>query len=152
MSASTRRAALGAIFAAPLASVPAVASTFALSNDEVRFVALGPQIVPMLDEYDRIWEAKAPFFAAWEKIADKFRGEDYDKGQETAEWRAYVESRSPADEIDNLLEGILAPFEGVRFVSAEAIMLRHRIALTFDYREDDVAADVRAYWEGRTCA
>ncbi|MGX9982942.1 hypothetical protein [Methylobacterium fujisawaense] len=151
MTASTRRAALGAILAAPLASAPAIASTSALSDDEVRFVALGPQIVPMLDEYDRIWEAKAPFYEAWSKASEKIRGPS-NGSEEIPEWHAYVESRRPADEIDNSLDEMLMPFEGIRFVSFEAIMLRHRIAMTFDYRADDVEADVRAYWEARACA
>ena len=131
--------------------MPAVASAFALSSDEVRFLALGPQIVPMLDEYDRLWEAKTPFYEAWEKASEKIRGPS-NGCEEIPEWHAYVESRRVADDIDNYLDGLLVPFDGVRFVSVEAIMLRHRIALTFEYRADDVEADVRAYWEARTCA
>ena len=54
MTASTRRAALGAILAVPLASVPAVAALPRLPDHEARFLAIGPQLVSLLDEYDRL--------------------------------------------------------------------------------------------------
>lgn len=149
MTASTRRAALGAILAAPLASLPAIA---ALGSDETRFLASASRIVAMLNEYDRLWAASRPFYEAWLKAAEHLIGDRYLERDTIPEWGTYCESRRAADEIDAELYDLHESFEGVQFQSADAIMLRHRIALTFDWAEQDAGDNVKAYWEARQCA
>jgi hypothetical protein len=146
---TSRRAALGAILAAPLTSVPAVA---ALGSDETRFLASASSVVARLDEYDRLWAESQPFHEAWFKAAEHLIGERYLERDTIPEWGIYCESRRVADEIDAELYDLHESYSGVRFQSLDAIMLRHRFALTFEWAEQDAADDVKAYWEARTCA
>ncbi|MGU3387737.1 hypothetical protein ACLBYG_24740 [Methylobacterium sp. D53M] len=147
--ASTRRAALGAILSAPLASVPAAA---AMGSDEARFLASAPRIVALLEEYDRLWAISAPLYELYSEASNALRSGGFEDRHETPEWFAYIESRRGADEIDNALNELFLSFRGIRFRSPEAILLRHRYALTFEWEEDQAAADVRAYWDAQTCA
>ncbi|MCJ2053929.1 hypothetical protein [Methylobacterium sp. J-070] len=157
MTVSTRRAALGAILAAPLASVPAVALTATvrsdLPDDEARFLALAPRMIALLNEYDRLWLLKDEPYAAWEKARLKVHGRKWKHQSENLpEWHAYIAARRPADAIDSVLEELYEPFAHVRFVSFEAIMLRHRYGMTFSWAEDDALDDMTALWRARACA
>ena len=150
MSASTRRAALGAILVAPLASVPAVSA--ALPAEETRFIALAPRMVPMMDEYDRLRLLWSEPFAAYEK-ARKRTGNPWERHDENLpEWQTYVKVREPADELDRILEEMYAPYRDMRLVSFEAIKLRHRFGMTFDWARDDLLEDLDAIWGRKPCA
>lgn len=153
MSVSTRRAALGAILAAPMASVPVAAALSTLSGDEARFLALAPRIVPMLDRFDRIWAAAHEFYEAWDAAQKKLNTDKWtEKSEHLPEWHAYVAARAPSDEIDEAFAELYQPFEDVRFVSFEAIMLRFRIGMSFDHLSDDASDDMEALWRARGCA
>lgn len=153
MAASTRRAALGAILAAPLASMPAVAATSTVSGDEARFLALAPRLIALLDEYDRLWLLKDEPYATWEAAREKRFGQSYRREtEETPEYHAYIEARRPADELDAILEELYEPFQDIRLVTIEAIMLRHRYGMTFETFRDDVLEDLDAIWRARACA
>lgn len=152
MTASTRRAALGAILAAPLASLPVMAAASAVTAVEARFLALAPRVVPLLDEYDRLWEASRPFYEAYRQVADVRWRAGMQDTHDGPEWRAYEESRRRADEIDDILLGLYEPFRDERFVGFEAILLRHRFAMTFDWADDGAMGDLTALWEARRCA
>lgn len=153
-TASTRRAALGAILVAPLASVPAVALTAnirsVLPDDEARFLALAPRMIALLNEYDRLRLLWKEPYAAWEKA--RGRGRWKPEHESLPEWSTYLELRQPADEIDGILEALYEPFAQVRFISFEAIMLRHRYGMTFSWAEDDALDDMTALWRARACS
>ena len=146
---STRRAALGAILAVPLASMPVVAAPDSLSDDEVRFLALAPRLVPLLIEYDRVWAASKPYYEAYRKAADAAYNCGKHDATDLPEWHAYGESRERADEIDAIAEELYQPFWNVRFVSFEAILLRHRFAMAFDWAEEGAREDLTALWQER---
>jgi hypothetical protein len=153
MKASTRRATLGAILAAPLASVPVVAEISYVSDHEARFLALAPRIVSLCDEHDRIWPGCKELYAAWEVARVKMWGQTWHvQTERLPEWHAYIEARKPADEIDRIMEDRYEPFHDVRFVSFDAIKLRHRWGMTFDWICDDVSDDLDALWGARPCA
>lgn len=151
MTASTRRAALGAILAAPLASVPAMAASNTVSGDEARFLALAPRIVSMLDEMDRVWAIARPLYEKWNAAREALYGRSWRDHEDLPEWHDYVSARQPADDLDEALDDLYAPFMNVRFVSFDAILLRHRIGMTLEHFDDDAKDDMTALWEARRC-
>ncbi|WP_419829867.1 hypothetical protein [Methylobacterium sp.] len=156
MSASTRRAAIGAILAAPLASVPVVALTANIPSDlsdlEARFIALAPRLVPLLDEYDRLRLLWNEPYAAWEKARETGKRHWKPSDEKLPEYQTYLKVREPADEIDRICEQMYDPYHDLRLVSFEAIKLRHRFGMTFDWARDDLLDDLDAIWGREACA
>ncbi|MCJ2048540.1 hypothetical protein [Methylobacterium sp. J-070] len=146
MTASTRRAALGAILAAPLASVPAVAALSHLPGQESRFIAIGPQLVQLLDEYDRLWAPVRSYYEAWERAAERFPIPRWQLAEKLPEWGAYLAAREPADAVNDRLVSLYEPFEDEPMTTLPAILLRLRYALTFDAFAEDAMDELREHW------
>ncbi|MGU3422314.1 hypothetical protein [Methylobacterium sp. D54C] len=146
--ASTRRAALGAILAAPLASVPSVAAEAILPDHEARFLAIAPQLVAMLDEYDRLASHYKAAYEAWSQARRDFVIPQWPEAEKLPEWRAYIVAREPADALFVRIEELYDPTEesdAQAFTTLPAIMARLRYALTFEEWTDEAMADVREY-------
>lgn len=146
MSASTRRAALRAILAAPLASVPAVAAAFALPDDEACFLAIGPRLVRLLDEHDRLWPAAHERYEAWNRARDRFPIPHWPAAEALPEWHAYLAARRPSDAVNDAIEALYEPFAEMVLTTLPAILLRVRYALTFDAFAEDAMDDLRELW------
>ncbi|WP_267356480.1 MULTISPECIES: hypothetical protein [unclassified Methylobacterium] len=145
MTASTRRAALGAILAAPLASVPAVAVAPHLPDHEARLLAIGPQLVSLLDEYDRLWALVHPYYEAWEQASERFPIPRWQHAERLPEWAAYLAARRPADAVNDRIEALYSP-DDEPMTTLPAILLRLRYAMTFDAFVDDALDELRELW------
>ena len=165
MTASTRRAALGAIFATPLASVTAVALTGEIASDlpdhEARFLALAPAPLPKLVEYDRLWAESTELYSVAERAHPHPdpRVFDLDALKESArrlvaapEWIAYLDARRPADDLDSDIDETVAPFMDLAMVSLSAILLKYRIGMTLPQYEDDAISDLSRLAKEVLCA
>ena len=153
MTASTRRASLGAILAAPITGEAVMAlpsDPGNLPDQEAQFLALAPCMVALLDEYDRLGALSHEPYAVYEQA----RGGGFYKAEheKLPEWFAYIEARRPADEIDAILEEMYETYRDLRLVSFEAIKLRHRYGMTFDWARDDLLEDLDAIWGRKPCA
>lgn len=146
MTASTRRAALGAILAAPLASVPAVAALAPLPDHEARLIANGPELVRLLDEYDRLWGPVHAYYEAWERASERFPVPRWQSAEKLPEWGAYLAARAPADDVNDRIEALYSPDTRQRMTTLPAILLRLRYALTFENAVDDALDDLREVW------
>lgn len=154
MMPSTRRAALGALLSLPAASLPALAAPTAISADEARLLAIGPQLVRLLDEYDRRWAPVDASYKAWEAACDRLRATArWKEREDIPEWKAYLAIRQPADEIGDVAEELYEPFQDTPLVTLPAVLLRYRYAMTFEAFRDDALADLDRMWrEGQLCA
>lgn len=148
---TSRRAALGAILSAPLASVPVFAA--ASHNDlEAQFLAQFGRLVPMCDEYDRIWSLSREPYEQWCQDR-KATGKPWaDEHEELPSYHSYCAARQPADDIDSLMVELYQPFDGVRFTSLDAILLRVRLGMTFEWLEHEVLDDLTALWHAKVTA
>lgn len=155
MTASTRRAALGAILAAPPASVPAGATVSApasnLAEHEAELLALAPRLIPLLDEFDRLWSQVAPFYEAWERASKRLRPRDWQAMEQLPEWAAYIEARRPADELDHQIEALYEPYMNVSVNILAGIMLKHRYGVSIDAFRDDALTEPDRLWRARAC-
>lgn len=152
MAASTRRAALGAILSAPLASLPAVAVLKTVPEGEVRFLAIGPQLVKLLDEYDRRRALALEAHAIWWKAGEHLPVPKWPAMESLPEWKVYSFLADYAEEIGEPARALYAPFDGMQLTSLKAVLLRCRCASSFDL-EDEAMADIRRLWrEGTLCA
>ncbi|MDP4006924.1 hypothetical protein [Methylobacterium sp. NEAU K] len=162
LNPSTRRAALGAILAAPLASVPAVAAVpHDLPEHQVRFLALAPTLLPVLTEYDRLWAEATRLYGIAEAAHPRPEPRifSFDALTEadrniviTPVWRVYLTTRRPADDLDNRLEAIVSPFMDEPMLSLPAILLKHRIGITLGHYEDDAMGDIGRLTKEVLCA
>ena len=152
MTATTRRTALGALLALPAASMPVVAAS-TVSPEERALLAIGPQLVKLLDEYDLLWSRCEAPYAAWEQARDSLLPSQRGEYDEMPEWAAYMEARRPADELDTEIVRLYEPFLAVPLTTLPAILLRHRYGMTFQACRDDALADLDRRWrEGTLCA
>ncbi|MGE8126844.1 hypothetical protein ACQKQD_07690 [Methylobacterium sp. NPDC080182] len=152
MTASTRRAALGAILAAPLASVPALAATQNLPEAEARFIAIGPQLVPLLDEFDRLWAIAKAAHADWWKAGEHLPRPRWPAMESLPEWKIYSDLVEPAEKVGDAAWALYDPFDGLHLTSLQAVLLRCRWAASFDL-EEEAMADIKRLWrEGTICA
>lgn len=147
MSASTRRAAFGAILAAPLASVPAAAVP--LSDLELRLLAIGPRLVALLDEFDQLWPDHESAFEAYQLAAEHLCYSQHAARQALPEWAAYIEARRPADAVHELIDVLYEPFINKPMRSFEAIMLKHRYGMTYEAFREDALFDLDRLWAER---
>lgn len=156
MSASTRRAALGAILAAPFTGGAVMAlpsGSEPLPDDEARFLAIGPQLVKLLDEYDRLWEPSHAAYEAWQAAGRHLPIPRWPAMEALPEWKVYCDVRQPADELNEVLKALYEPFEDTHLTSLPAVLLRCRYAATFDTYQEEALADIARLWrEGTLCA
>ncbi|MCJ2061023.1 hypothetical protein MKL09_31455 [Methylobacterium sp. J-048] len=149
----SRPAALGAILAAPLTGGVVMALPSGpknLPDHEAQFLAVAPRMVALLDEYDRLWALSHEPYAIYEQA--RGRGRYKPEHEKLPEWFAYIEARRPADDLDAILEEMYEPYRDLRLVSFEAIKLRHRYGMTFDWARDDLLEDLDAIWGRKPCA
>jgi type IV secretory pathway TrbF-like protein len=146
---TSRRAALGAILAAPLASVPAV-SAATLSEPEARFLALAPKLLALCELHDRVWPLSREPYEQWCREIDRSNRPWREGDDDLPSYHAYCAARAPADRADEEAFELCKPFEDVRFTSFEAILLRHRVNMTFDWLSDEAADDLTAIWQLRS--
>lgn len=142
---TSRRAALGAILAAPLASVPAVAAPAALPDYEVRLIALGPQLIALCDELDRLWPASHETYAAWSKASQKFPTPCWEKAELLPEWQDYLDTREPLDAVDDQIDQLVGSFIREPMQSLPGITLRLRYAASYEGEEAGALADLCEY-------
>lgn len=156
MSASTRRAALGAILVAPFTGGAVMAlpsGSGSLPDDEARFLAIGPQLVRLLDEYDRLWEPSHAAYEAWQAAGKHLPFPRWPAMEALPEWKVYCAVRQPADDLNEVLKALYEPFEDLLLTSLPAVLLRCRYAATFDTYQDEALADIARLWrEGTLCA
>lgn len=158
---SSRRGIVIGLAALPLAGGATIAAEILLDY-EARFLALRPELLPLLVEHDRLWAvshglyeiayATRPPLAAWQY--DQPARAKADAARDALpEWRAYVAARRPADAICEHVEAIVAPFMELRMQTLPAILFKHRIGKTLRHYEDDASIDLDALIEGGTlCA
>ena len=163
-AASTRRAALGAILAAPLTGGAVMAlpsGTGKLPDHEAQFLALAPTLLPKLAEYDQLWAEATRLYSVAESVHPRPdpRIFDLDIQSEadrrivlTPEWRAYLTARVPADALDNQIEAIVTRFMDLPMASLPAILLKHRIGMTLGQYEDDARRDIGRLAKEVLCA
>ncbi|KAA0122248.1 hypothetical protein CIW48_19860 [Methylobacterium sp. P1-11] len=144
-SRTSRRAALGAILAAPLASVPVIAAQSVLPDHEARLLAIGPQLVALLDEYDRLKPQWVEAYEAWSKARQHFAIPQWPEAEKLPEWQAYCLARVPADAVNDRIEELYSPCDAEPCNTLPAIMLRFRYAMTFEEWIDEAMADLREY-------
>ncbi|MCJ2049324.1 hypothetical protein [Methylobacterium sp. J-070] len=152
---STRRAALGAILAAPLASVPVVANfpdSGKLPDDEARFLAIGPQLVQLLNEYDRLWAVAKTAHADWWKAGEHLPSPRWPAMESLPEWKVYSDLVEPAEKVGDAIRALYEPFDGLHLTSLRAVLLRCRWAASFGCEEEAMADIVRLWREGTLCA
>lgn len=154
MTASTRRAALGALLALPAASLPAIAESPDVSVAEAQLLAIGPQLVRLLNEYDRRWAPVDACFQVWEAACGRLRAAGrWKEREDIPEWKAYLAAREPVDEVGDVVEALFEPFQDTPLTTLPAVLLRYRYAMTFDAFRDDALADLDRLWrEGKLCA
>ena len=164
MTASTRRAALGAILAAPLTGGVVMAlpsDSTSLPDYEARFLALAPTLLPKLTELDRVCAEATRLYSVAEaahphpdpRIFDlESLKEAHERVVLTPEWQAYLTARVPADALDNQLDGTVSPFMELPMVSLPAILLKHRIGMTLGQYEDDAQSDISRLAQEVLCA
>jgi hypothetical protein len=150
MAASTRRAALGAILAAPLTGGAVMALPSApvkLRDHEAQFLVLVPTLLPKLVEYDRLWAEATRLYSVAEQAHPHpdprvFNLEALKEADRklvaTPEWVAYLVARRPADDPDADIDETVAPFMDLPMVS----LLKHRIGMTLGQYEDDARDDI----------
>lgn len=165
MRASTRRAALGAILTAPLASVPAVALTANVRSDvpdhEARFLALVPWlkvVVPPAEEAKARAkavaakaEAEAGEHPGWDRpyaVSEWVRRDQANRMTMgyTALWSAWNDATDPIDEaVTDLMDQ--------RMTTLFALAWKARVADLLDCWEEQVGYDLAAMArEGTICA
>lgn len=147
---TSRRAALGAILAAPLASKPVAAIT--CSEVESRWLALAPKLLALCEVHDRTWPLSREPYEKWCWERERSGRPWSDQDEKMPSYRAYCKARAPADEADDQAMAACKPFEGVRFKTLDAILLRHRVTMTFDWLADEAADDLTALWQEKTAA
>ena len=156
MTASTRRAALGAILAAPLTGGAVMAlpsGSASLPDDEARFLVIGPQLVKLLDEYDRLWEPSHAAYEAWQAAGRHLPIPRWPAMEALPEWKVYCDVRQPADDLNEVLKALYEPFEDLHLTSLPAVLLRCRYAATFETYQEEALADIARLWrEGTLCA
>ncbi|MCJ2070896.1 hypothetical protein MKK75_19230 [Methylobacterium sp. J-030] len=157
MTASTRRAALGALLAAPLASVPAVAAVSPLGgglpDHEVQFLALIPQLRKLVLPIER---AKA-FAKALYEDGDHSAGEHpgWDDPPAAKAWRLRAEAARArngyheaweawAKHID-AVDKLVTDFMTERMTTLLAIGWKARVADLLDCWEEQVGYDLAAW-------
>lgn len=141
---STRRAALGAILTVPLASVPVIAAQAGLPDHEARFLAIAPQLVALLDEYDTLSDWTEAY-EAWVKARRGLSEPDWLEAEKLPEWQAYMNARDPADAVADRIEALYSPEISDTFTTLPAILVRLRYAMTFDNWTDEALGDLREY-------
>ncbi len=115
-------------------------------NPDAAFLALAPTLLPMLDEFDRLWAAAsdihkrslsalggAPDFA----VVGRAAADDWDKRLHASDdWSRYLAARKPADALDERIETMIAEHMEVPARTLEGLLLKRRIGRTFDqYKE-----------------
>lgn len=166
MTTSTRRAALGAILAGPLAGIAVAASPSKggqlghLPDMEAQFLSLAPMMLPKLAEFDRLWAEAGRLYRVAESSCPRPDPEFFNCIAEQAAdrrmiaapaWRAYMLAREPVDELDNLLDEIVSPFMNLPMTSFPAILLKYRIGMTLGQYEDDAISDIGRLAEELLC-
>ena len=73
-----------------------------LPDDEARFLAIGPQLVKLLDEYDRLWAPSHAAYEAWWKAGRHLA--QWEVREALPEWKVYCDVRQPADELNEVLK------------------------------------------------
>lgn len=161
MSAATRRAALGAILAAPLASVPAQAVTRSLPDHEARFLALIPQLRKILPPLER---AKAYMRELYDLGDDAAGG--YPNGGSPSDRKAWAD-RAHAARRDNgypeawdavnlysaKIDPLVGEFMDQRMTTLPAIAWKARLAEALDCWEEEAGSDLAAWArEDEACA
>ncbi|MDV2988166.1 UNVERIFIED_CONTAM: hypothetical protein Q9R58_28085 [Methylobacteriaceae bacterium AG10] len=150
MSASplSRRGLITGLALSPLTALPAVAAVPPLPPHEAGFVAQGETLVALLEEYDRLWAHVHPSYEAAER-AHPHRPWNFLEA--SPEIRAYLETRAPADAVETRIFEIVEPLYGLPLTSLPAILLRHRVGMTFEQCREDALDDLDRLW-GRPCA
>ncbi|MCJ2070660.1 hypothetical protein MKK75_17995 [Methylobacterium sp. J-030] len=155
--ASTRRAALGAILAAPLTSMPAAAWTAETGSDlpdhEVQFLALIPQLRTLVPPIEH---AKASARALYEH-GDRSAGEHPGWGDPPAAkaWRlraeaardrnGYHEAWEAWAKLTDAVDKLVTDFMTERMTTLPAISWKARVADLLDCWEEQAGYDLAAW-------
>ncbi|WP_267428069.1 hypothetical protein [Methylobacterium sp. GC_Met_2] len=152
MSASTRRAALGAILAAPLASVPVVAAIPPAAY-EADFIALMIAATPTLREHDRLWKIACALYRDVEREFP-WGGGRWQLREASEVWAAYDTAWQAASAVHLELEDTFERFQGRPMVTERGVLMKMRLGRTLDgLFEDDSWHDLaRLFEEGTLCA
>lgn len=119
-----------------------------LAAHEKEFLARDVDLVTLLDEFDAMWAQAHALYEAAERL---FPDRRWREREESPQWRAYLDARAPMSPVECRIMAIVEPLYGLRMVSFEAILLRHRVGMTFDQCREDVLDDLDGLW-GRPCA
>ena len=151
--ASTRRAALGAILSAPLASVPAIAAQPSLPDYEAQFLALLPQLRKLLPPFER---AKA-YMATLYEDGDRQAGEHpgwgdrkvaiawVDRAIAARKRNGYSEAWDSVNRHSAKIDELVSEFMDQRMTTLPAIAWKARIADALDCWEEEAGSDLTAW-------
>lgn len=149
---ASRRGLLLGLAALPLMGGVAASSTPAVSPEEAQLLALGPRLIRLLDEYDRLRGPVSAAYKAWERAGDHLPIPRWEALKDLPEWHAYLATRVPSDEVGDVLEALYEPFIDVPLTMLPAIMLRHRYGMSFEAFREDALVDLdRLWWGDRRC-
>jgi len=164
MTASTRRAALGAILAAPLASVSVAAtaphSGAPLPEREAKFLALAPRILPLARTLNAAGLEAHRRYEAAEEAAGPFPGLDSDRAHRAwiershavRDINGYHEAWAAMNAADVALTPLVDGFDEVEMTTMSAILLKAMLIDLGDWWRESVIADLQRYAEAQLCA
>ena len=165
MTASTRRAALGAILAAPLASAPAVALTGNASSDvpdhEARFLALVPRLRALVPPLERAKAYMSTLYALGDRQAGDHPGwGDWkvasawaDRATAARKRNGYSEAWDAVNRHSAKIDELVSEFMDQRMTTLSAIAWKARLADALDCWEDEAGSDLAAWArEDEACA
>lgn len=150
MTASTRRVALGAILAAPLASAPACAASATASAVELRFISLAAAALPDMQEQRRLWAIARNLY---DEACRQFPCGSSAQREASPIWQQYNEYWQQSSAIIERLFEQFEPYMYVRMTTERGILLKI-YSMTCIYEDDEVCwADLEAFAKGiATCA
>jgi hypothetical protein len=140
---ASRRGFLSGLAVLPSLTVVATAA----ASPDAPLLDLAPRLVPLLDRYDRLWAAQGGTYEAGIAEVQRAtrRGASWGEAQSASPlWRKYMSARAPADRIGDIIDPLIEPLWDHRAVTVPGLLLKARIAATFDSWEGDVFDDVRA--------
>lgn len=106
--------------------------------------AIGEKIVPMLDRFDELWSKRIGPYEAAEAEAEAFGlvAGMTQAAQNLPMWRAYIEARRPADALSEEIEQLAFPRMDIPSTTLEDLIIKARVAASFEQYVDDVGNDV----------
>ncbi|MEH3118872.1 MAG: hypothetical protein PGN25_15105 [Methylorubrum populi] len=122
------------------------------SSPDAAFLALAPTLLPMLDEFDRLWaiasDAHARAIAALGgepdyHVVGRAAADEWDDRLHTSRgWFDYIEARKPADALGARIQALVAAHMEVPVRTLDGLLLKHHIGRSFTQYEDIATSDL----------